>query len=143
MKTKDELVDLINWDKVLAAPRYSGGHEEVTEATFDGVATIAAHHVQDDYDGYTACMWDFGEGGLLLCTDSFGSCSGCDAYECATHDEIRELVTSTVTSGRQFRSIDEAIQWIDAMDDAADYHFRAAKEEPFMRQLLEYAGDKR
>ena len=126
---KTSLLDRINWPAVMAAPRMAGGHEDVQDAIFEGQAIQHSFWTSGDYQGCTAVAWLFPGGRVVIMTDSYGSCSGCDSWEDASDDDAKALVTTTVTSARCFKSLKEAREWQLTLSDdygAEDYHFRDA-----------------
>ena len=118
------LKDLIDWKEVLAQPRDAGGHEHIMESIFrDG--EVIAEYVENDYEGEEAFAYRLADGRIVLLTDSFGSCCGCDSYEDADDDEIRQLITDLVNNAHVFGSITEAVAWTRnelPSDQAAYYH---------------------
>lgn len=125
---KQQVYDAVNWDAVMRAPRYAGGHEEVMRAMYEGRAEVIDHWVMNDYQGELAIAWRFPDGSVAVLTDYFGSCSGCDAWENATDDEARTMVKSLASSARVFPSVNEAAEFCrTASDDAANFPFRAAR----------------
>ncbi len=122
---KNDLPELIDWTGVLAAPRYAGGHSEVMEAIFGDNAEIVAQWSDNDYQGNVAYAYRFKDGSLAFMTDSYGSCSGCDAWDGANDANARSMIESLVGSSRLFPSIVEALAWLQGPpDEAADYHFQ-------------------
>lgn len=128
---KSQLQELINWDAVLAAPRYAGGHNDVMRAIFEGQAEILDHHTDNDYQGELAIAYQFPDGGAIIITDYFGSCSGCDSWEDADDADARAMVTSLVTSARVFPDADAAREFCRSKMDAEDYGFSAAASLTF------------
>lgn len=125
--TKQEVFDSINWETVMLVPRYAGGHTEVLDAIFREKAKIAASWLEDDYDGTVIYAYEFPDGTHALISDSFGSCSGCDAWEDSTDEEARAMIQSLVSSARLFPSRDELIAYCETgCRDPAEYHFRSA-----------------
>jgi hypothetical protein len=128
---KHQLLDLINWDAVLAAPRYAGGHSDVMAAIFEGNAKVLCHYTENDYQGTLAIAYQFPDGGVAIVTDYFGSCSGCDSWEDASDDSARLMVTSLVTSARLFDTVEEAREFCKGAKSAEDYPFEAAQNLSF------------
>jgi len=105
---KHEIKELINWVAVLAAPRSAGGHTDAMEAIFEGNAKVCASWVEKDYTGSEAFAYLFPDGTVVIMTDYFGSCAGCDAWEDATDDDVKLMVESLVNSSRVFDNAEEA-----------------------------------
>lgn len=126
---KQQILDSIDWIKVMQAPRFSGGHQEVFENIFGDNAVAIASFIEDDYQGDEAFAFQFKDGTIAIITDSFGSCSGCDSWEDASDDEAMHLITSMVTSSRIFKTLDKAIEYCkNVEDDACDYTMKTAKQ---------------
>jgi hypothetical protein len=126
---KQQILDSIDWLKVMQAPRNAGGHEEVFENIFGGNAVVIAKFIQNDYQGDEAFAFQFQDGTIAIMTDYFGSCSVCDSWEDANDEEAMNLIISMVTSSRIFGTLDEAIEYCEnAEDDACDYPMRASRQ---------------
>ena len=125
---RQQIVDLIDWDLVIKAPRYSGGHSEVMEAIFGDNASVLAFYREDDYQGILAYAYQFNDGTVVIITDSFGSCSGCDAWECCSDQDAKIMIQSLVDSARIFENSNDAREFCETKtDDAEHYLFRVAK----------------
>lgn len=122
------LVESINWDAVMEQPRYAGGHDEIMLSVFDGAAEVIAHYNSGGYDGDVATAWKFPCGTVAIITDYYGSCSGCDAYEDASDEDLRRLVSNMVGSARIFDTPEDAAKFCDSGDIeyGEDYPFAAA-----------------
>jgi hypothetical protein len=106
---KEELEKYIDWDLVIKQPRYAGGHEDVMFNIFGKNASVIAHWIEDDYQGSEAFAYQFPDGSVVLITDYFGSCSGCDAWEDATDEDAKGMIRDMVSSSRVFSNIKDAI----------------------------------
>lgn len=126
---KTEVLDSINWEAVMAAPRDAGGHAEVMEALFADRAQVYSSWQDDSYDGELAYAYQFPDGTICIVTDYFGTCSGCDEWEDATDADARTLITSMVTSSRLFSGVVEAEHYCRnaAGSDASEFSHRAAQ----------------
>jgi len=128
---KSELLEKINWTVVLAAPRYAGGHDEVMQSIFEGSAEVLNHYNEGDYQGTVATAFVFPDGGVVIITDYYGSCSGCDSWEDASNEEARAMVTGLVTSARVFDNVEDARAFCEGDKSAEDYPFYAAANLKF------------
>lgn len=131
MVKKQELLELINWESSMAQPRYAGGHDDVMTSIFDGNAKVLNHWNENYWQGAVATAWEFPDGSVVIMTDYYGSCSGCDAWEGASDSEARSLITNIVTSSRVFDNIDEARNFCQDEKDGTDYPFEAAANLKF------------
>ena len=127
--TTANLRDLVDWDHVLAQPRYAGGHEEVMRAIFGSTSTVEAWWPGEGYQGDVAIAHRLADGRVVVMTDYYGSCSGCDAWEGAGDEEAIKLIIDAVNSARVFESLDDAKSWCASIDpkDPVDYPYSAAK----------------
>lgn len=138
---KHQLLDRIDWPRVLSQPRDSGGHEEVMRNIFMAPARVIAFHCEEDYQGEVAVAYLFADGSVAVLTDWFGSCDACDAWEDARGDDnkARELVRSLVGSARLFDSLEDALHFCKhESKDPDHYSHRAASR--LTGQIKELAG---
>lgn len=125
---KQQVLDAVNWEKAMAAPRYSGGYEDVMRSLFEGSAEVIAEWIESDYQGEEAFAYRFGDGTIVLITDYFGSCSGCDSWEDASDEDARSMIHSMVTSSRVFPGLRYAVEFLETVEqDAAQFSHRSAK----------------
>ena len=106
-----ELSELIDWDGVLAQPRYAGGHEEVMRAIFGTNSKVIAWHSSGDYQGEVAIAHKLKDGRVVLMTDYYGSCSGCDAWEDSTEQDARKMINDLVQGAKVFKNRKLAAEW--------------------------------
>lgn len=109
------LKDFLDWDRILKAKRYSGGHTDVMEVLFlNGI--VLASVTTGDYQGtvgYAYLVYGYTHTAkIVLVSDSYGSCSGCDAWEDASDVDLRQLCTNLANDAHMFDSIEEAITWL-------------------------------
>ena len=139
-----QLPDLIDWPLVMAQPRYAGGHQAVMETIFGSNARVIAEHIDDDYQGTLAYAYEFGDGTVVILTDYFGSCSGCDAWEDASDSDARTLIQSMVHSARLFHNgVRGAYDYCTTVEDeAGEYPFHTASNLTVQLAtiLLNYVG---
>jgi hypothetical protein len=128
MLTKQEALDSIDWESVMEAPRYAGGHVEVMQTMFGNKATVIAEYIEDDYQGSEAFAYEFEDGTIAIITDTFGSCSGCDSWEDASDADARSLVKQLAINARLFPNRAEAREFCETGTDTAEqWTMRAAK----------------
>lgn len=123
------LKDFLDWDRIMKANRNSGGHSDVMEVLFiNGI--VLGHVSSNDYQGnlgYAYLVYDFNHvAKIVLISDSYGSCSGCDQWEDASDADVRQLCTGLANDAHAFDSIEEAIEWLrkEAVEDGAFYEWR-------------------
>ena len=139
--TKQEVLDSVDWEKVISAPRFAGGHTEVMLAIFGNKAVVIAEYFENDYQGTEAFAYRFSDGTIAILTDWFGSCPGCDSWEDSSDEDARNMIRSLVTSARIFSDLYQAIEFCTTVeDDAMEYPFHAARE--LVSQLKEQIKNK-
>jgi len=123
------LQDLLNWSEIMTASRSAGGHSDVMDKLFKG--RVLASHIEEDYQGklgYVYLVYDFQNfAKIVIVSDYFGSCSGCDAWEDASDTDVRALCIQLANNAHMFDSLQETIDFlkmVDETEDAAYYDLR-------------------
>lgn len=110
-----DLEKLIDWELVLAQPRYAGGHEEVMRNIFGKNAEVIAWWSDNDYQGTIAVAYQFASGEVAIMTDYYGSCSGCDSWEDSSEQDARNMILGLCGSAKQFANREQAAAWTKAI----------------------------
>lgn len=101
----DKLVDRIDWEKIMKMPRYAGGHDEQMKGLLKDVKIIA-HYNEGDYQGMVAtCVKLNDSKEIVIYNDYYGSCSGCDAWEDATDDDVRQMCRQLACGALIFQNL--------------------------------------
>ena len=118
MKTPEDISKLLDWETILKQPRCSGGHDDImTNLFLRETAVCIAHWNEGDYQGTVATAYMFkDDGSVLIISDYYGSCCGCDLYEDAADDEIKKLVHDMVQGGILCETFSSAIQFINKIN---------------------------
>lgn len=121
----DMLKDFLDWDRILKQRGSAGGHSEIMDVLFiNGV--VLAHVSDSDWQGnigYAYLVYGYTHTAkIVLISDSYGSCSGCDQWEDATGDSLRQLCTNLANDAHTFDSIEEAISWLRLATADATYY---------------------
>lgn len=117
------LKDLIDWPNVMKQPRCAGGHSDIMENLFAD-AEILARYREDDWQGqqgYIYLVWhetDYAK--IVLITDYFGSCSGCDSWEDASDDDIKASCETLANNAKIFDSVEEAKDFLQKLIGGED-----------------------
>lgn len=106
-----DLEKQIDWQTVLAQPRYAGGHEEVMRNIFGKNAEVIAWWSDNDYQGTIAIAYEFPTGEVAIMTDYYGSCSACDWWEDSGEQDARNMIVGLCGSARQFQNRAAAKEW--------------------------------
>ena len=124
---RSKLLNLIDWDLVMKAPRGAGGHDEVMQSIFGSNAIVVAHWNEGDYQGGVMTAYLFADDSVGIISDSYGSCSGCDSWEDSTDKDARGMIISLVDSCRLCTNMEEAIDFCATVEDRAyDYLYNGA-----------------
>ena len=123
---KAALPGLIDWRAVMQADRNAGGHTEVFDVLFV-FAKVIDSNFEGSYQGSLAYAYELANGQVVIVCDSFGSCSGCDAWEGADDDDCRSLVQTMVNNARVFPDRESAREWCGSKMVAEDYLFEPAR----------------
>ena len=118
------LQDLLDWSTIMSASRTAGGHREIMDSLFSNNGQVLASHIESDYQGslgyvYLVHGWtEFAK--IVIITDSFGSCSGCDAWEDASNESVRNMCIAMANNARCFDCIEEALDFLKELVDGDD-----------------------
>jgi hypothetical protein len=115
------LKDLLNWEKIMNEPRCAGGHSDIMNNLFMN-AKVVASHIENEYQGNEAFAYKIANGRYVLVTDYFGSCSGCDAWEDASNEEVRNLCIQLANNAHEFKSVGRMIDFIIEHSDSAELY---------------------
>lgn len=132
----DELQNLIDWKNIYKMPRYAGGHDEQMKGLFIG-AKVIAHWKQDEYQGVVATCVKIPDGRYLLYNDFFGSCSGCDAWEDATDEEVKNLCITLANSAYIFASLKDVVTFLSQGESEFSYEWRECAK-PLLNRINIY-----
>ncbi len=102
----DELQNIIDWEAIMQMPRYAGGHDEQMRGLFKDVELIA-HWNEGDYQGMVATCVKLKDGRYAIYNDYYGSCSGCDSWEDATGEDVRNMCIGLANSSYVFKNLED------------------------------------
>lgn len=127
------VADFINWEVMLdehKTPRYAGSHiEQMKNFLVD--SEMIASECDNSYQGHDSMVYLFTtsdpkfEPKLIIVTDYFGSCNGCDAWEGVNDNDLREMLVAIANNARVFNSFEEIIKFFD------EIIFNVESEDPF------------
>ena len=107
----DELQNQIDWDSIMKMPRYAGGHDEQMQGLFKD-SEVVAHWNEGGYQGVVATCVKLSDGRYAIYNDYYGSCSGCDAWEGSSDDEIKSMCIGLSNSAKVFQSLDDVKDYL-------------------------------
>ncbi|AXF52587.1 MAG: hypothetical protein [Caudoviricetes sp.] len=106
----DELHEYLDWDNLMKMDRYAGGHDCQMKGLFKNVEIIA-HFNEGGYEGMVATCVKFNDGKFkdkfAIYNDYYGSCSGCDAWEDATDEEVKNMCIGLSNQCYLFDKLDD------------------------------------
>ena len=118
------LIDRIDWDAVMSMPRYAGGHDDQMKGLFKNV-TVLGHYNEGDYQGQVATCVRFNDTqDIVIYTDYYGSCSGCDAWEGADDEDVKKLCTDLATGAYIFANLEDCIEFLKGAHRSRDVDFK-------------------
>jgi hypothetical protein len=145
------LKDLLNWEGIKAA----NARQAATLNNLFLNSQVLAAVDEGDYQGtvgyaYLVFGWtDFAK--IVVLTDSYGSCSGCDIWQSLEGDghgeEIRNMCIQLANNAHNFDSIEEAIDFLEKevpKDESAYWDLRstAASLASELKKKLEEIKEK-
>lgn len=129
------LKDILNWEIIMEQPRSAGGHQEIMDNLFID-AKVLAKHVDNDYQGELGYVYQLNDERVVITNDYFGSCSGCDSYEDATDEVLKNLCIQLANNSRIFDNIPEAMNFLRSVkQDHAIYYDMRNVVAPLISEL--------
>ena len=121
----DKLADRVDWENIMPMDRYAGGHDDQMCGLLKDV-TIVAHYNEGDYQGMVAtCVRLNDTGEVVIYNDYYGSCSGCDAWEDATNDDVRQMCRQLACGAYVFKNIEDCKDFLSSPKDDVDWSWRS------------------
>gem|GEM_PF-4700836 len=97
---------------------------------FGAGSEVIAWWSEDDHHGTIAIAHKLSDGRVVVMTDYYGSCSGCDCWEDASDDDAKKQVLDLVNNALVFATLEGAQAWcadINATEKPQEYPFEAAR----------------
>jgi len=122
------MADFINWEIMLDKDktyRHAGSHVSQLSNLFIDSHVIASE-CDDDYTGSDSVVYLFAppnpdvEPKVVLVTDYFGSCGGCDVWEDIEDSDLKELLVAIANNARLFDSFEELDKFFSGIIDKLD-----------------------
>lgn len=109
MTTNIDLINRIDFEKVLSFKRCAGGHDDQMNNLIMN-STLLSDYNEGDYQGKVATMIQLNDiGEVVIYSDYYGSCSGCDAWKDADDDEVKTMCIQLASTAKIFKDINEAL----------------------------------
>jgi hypothetical protein len=112
----DKLQSLIDWDNILEMGRCAGGHDDQMVGLFKD-AELIAHWNEGSWDGMVATCVKLPTGEYVIYNDYYGSCSGCDSWEDASDDKVRNLCIDLANGAYIFKSLEDVKEFLSNTSD--------------------------
>jgi len=107
----DQLQKMIDWKNIMKMPRCAGGHNDQMIGLFKD-STLIAHWNEGDYQGMVATCVKLPDGKYAIYNDFYGSCSGCDAWDGADDDQVRNMCINLSNSTYVFENMVDIIEFL-------------------------------
>ncbi len=121
----DKLIDRIDWENIMKMDRCSGGHDEQMRGLLKNV-TVFGHWNEGYYQGTVAtCVMLMDTCETVIYNDYYGSCSGCDAWEDASDEDVVRLCKQLAAGAYIFANIHDCIEFLEkiaSMDETEMRH---------------------
>lgn len=113
----DEMQALINWDEIMKMARWAGGHDEQMKGLFKN-AEVVGHWNEGDYQGMVATCVKLPNGKYAIYNDYYGSCSGCDAWEDASDEDVKSMCINLANGAYIFETLEDVKAFLSDKSDA-------------------------
>ena len=119
----DELQSLIDWENIMKLSRYAGGHDEQMKGLFKD-SEVIAHWNQGDYQGMVATCVKLKDGRYVIYNDYYGSCGGCDSWENATDEQVKNMCIDLANGAYIFKNLEDVKSFLtDYSDENKDGNY--------------------
>lgn len=119
----DKLAERIDWETIMPMDRYAGGHDDQMCGLLKDV-TVLGHWNEGDYQGMVAtCVQLNDTKEVVIYNDYYGSCSGCDAWEDASDDDVRLMCRQLACGAYIFKDMTDCIEFLKNPDSAINYEW--------------------
>jgi len=134
----------IDWETVMKMPRTSGGHDDQMKGLLKNV-TILGHWNEGDYTGMVAtCVQLNDTKEVVIYNDYYGSCSGCDMWEGADDETVREQCISLANGAYIFQDVASCVRWLRKGDAERSYDWEDCRlnlgNDMFERALIVFGS---
>jgi hypothetical protein len=108
----DKLAERIDWENIMKMSRCAGGHDDQMTGLLRD-ATVIAHWNEGDYQGMVAtCVKLNDTQEIVIYNDYYGSCSGCDAWEDSSDDNVKQMCRQLACSAYIFKNIEDCKEFL-------------------------------
>jgi len=107
----DELQKLIDWENIMKMPRYAGGHDDQMMGLFKK-SIVIGHWNEGGYEGMVATCVQLDNGKYAIYNDYYGSCAGCDSWEGASDEEVRNMCVNLSNGAYIFEGIYDVVSFL-------------------------------
>ena len=119
----DELQSLIDWDKIMEMDRWAGGHDEQMQGLFKN-SQVIGHWNEGGYQGQVATCVRLPNGEYAIYNDYYGSCSGCDAWQDASDENVKTMCIDLANGAYVFETLEDVKEFLsDKSEDNKDGNY--------------------
>lgn len=136
----DELQKLIDWENIMKMPRYAGGHDDQMKGLFKGVELIA-HWNENDYQGMVSTCVKLPDGRFAIYNDYYGSCSGCDSWEDADDESVKNMCVGLANSAYVFKTLEDVKEFLGNPTKDADWSSWSTPAANLLTELNKSVGE--
>jgi hypothetical protein len=118
----DKLIDRIDWKNIMPMSRYAGGHDMQMVGLLENVKVLG-HWNEGDWQGSVAtCVQLKDTEEVVIYNDYYGSCSGCDAWDGASDEDIERMCKQLAAGAYIFNNLDDCKAFLaDEVDLKTDF----------------------
>lgn len=113
----DEMQALINWEEIMKMDRWAGGHDEQMKGLFKN-AEVVGHWNEGDYHGMVATCVKLPNSKYAIYNDYYGSCSGCDAWEDASDENVKSMCIDLANGAYIFETLEDVKTFLSDKSDS-------------------------
>jgi hypothetical protein len=107
----DTLQKQIDWENIMKMGRHAGGHDSQMRGLFKN-ALVMAHWNEGGYQGKVATLVMLEDGRYALYNDYYGSCSGCDSWEDAPDEAVKNMCVDLANGAYIFESFLDVLEFL-------------------------------
>jgi len=110
----EALSHMVDIENILLMNRYAGGHDDQMRGLIDG-AEVLVHYNEGGYQGSVATCIKLPDNRVAIYNDYYGSCSGCDAWEDASDDEVKKMCHELAFGAYVFQNIEDVVEFLEGL----------------------------
>jgi hypothetical protein len=117
----DKTAQRIDWDNIMLLERSAGGHDNQMRRLLKNI-TVLGHWNEGDYQGSVATCVQFNDTKeVVIYHDYYGSCSGCDVWEGATDNDVRQMCYQLACGAYVFKNLEDCRIFLNTVTKEEDF----------------------